>query len=823
MNIRWNAWRSASGKLCRSTSHPVPPIPHSGECAGLAETPGLHCPEGDPASRGEAPEASEKIAGLAASRRIPELDGLRGLAIALVLATHWFNSPLRVNPHNPLAFLRAATNLSWSGVELFFVLSGFLIGGILMDARGSENYFRVFYVRRICRIVPVYFIFLALWALGYRFLFPLHAPILEGYFANPMPWYSYVTFTSNFWMARANVFGAGALGITWSLCVEEQFYLTLPFVVRFVRPRHLLYVLGIAAVAAPVFRIAGLILYPHSRLALYVLLPARMDALLLGVSIAYLLRRQDASRFFRDHRRWLWGLLAVLTLGLGVLTIKPFITGIPMVTAGYDWISLFYATMLALVLVDPRSWLGRAMRCSWLMSLGTIAYAVYLIHETVYALCMAFLRGHGAELSNLADLAVTLLALALVIGVAKLSWRFFEKPLVGLGHRFQYRNSDGKGVEAATVTAAAAPVPGGQTAIALLGARDNPVDGVEDYCGCLSKALARSGLQMRILRVPWDQLGWLGGVMWLRREARSWRGRWVFVQYTALNWSRHGFSLPVLVIFAILKVRGARCAVVFHDASPYGGKRLVDHVRTLCQTFVMRSLYRNAELAVATIAPGNMAWLSGRHKKIVCIPVGANLPDRNLHSMGALPNDNRKKTVAVFSVTGGRLGAQELDYVACAVGRAAEHVPNLRLIALGRNSAEAGGPLRRLLSGLGVEIEVFGLLSPEAIIQTLAAADVLLFVRAGGLSSRRGSAIAGIVCGVPVVGFSSCETGPPITEAGVLLAPEGDRDALAKALTRALSDDALRADLRKRNLEVRDRYFSWDAISETYLRAMKPS
>ncbi len=315
----------------------MPPIPHSGECAGLAETRGLDCPEGDQASRGGAPEASEKIAGLAASRRIPELDGLRGLAIALVLATHWFNSPLRVNPHNPLAFLRAATNLSWSGVELFFVLSGFLIGGILMDARGSENYFRVFYVRRLCRIVPVYFIFLALWALCTAFsLFPLHAPILGGFIRQS----NAVVFLCDVHVQLLD--GAGQCiwrGGAWNYIVaviEEQFYLTLPFVCQICSAP--------TPVACPGHRRGGGAgisnrrvdpLSPFSFGALRI--AARADGRsLLGVSIAYLLRRQDASRFFRDHRRWLWGLLAVLTLGLGVLTIKPFITGIPMVTAGYD-------------------------------------------------------------------------------------------------------------------------------------------------------------------------------------------------------------------------------------------------------------------------------------------------------------------------------------------------------------------------------------------------------------------------------------------------------------------------------------------------------
>ncbi len=414
-------------------------VPNS-QKAGLTAASEAASPQNILGRSREVPRASQHVANPADSRRIPELDGLRGLAIALVLVTHWFNGPLQVSPHNPLAWLRAATNLSWSGVELFFVLSGFLIGGILMDARDSENYFQVFYIRRLCRILPVYFVFLMLWALCYHLLGTPHREVVEGYFASPLPWYSYVTFTSNFWMACSNVFGAGALGITWSLCVEEQFYLTLPLVIRFVG-RRLPYILLGAAVAAPLLRIAWLIRYPSSRLALYVLLPARMDSLLLGVLVAYLLRRRQTAIFLRDHRRWVWWLWVILLGALGALTTKPFIMATPMVTVGYDCLSLFYATTLTLVLIDPRSWLGKMMRRNWLMSLGTIAYAVYLIHETVYALCMAFLRGHSAELSNLGDLAVTLLALALVIGIAKISWRFFERPFVALGHTFRYRKS----------------------------------------------------------------------------------------------------------------------------------------------------------------------------------------------------------------------------------------------------------------------------------------------------------------------------------------------------------------------------------------------
>jgi glycosyltransferase involved in cell wall biosynthesis len=114
---------------------------------------------------------------------------------------------------------------------------------------------------------------------------------------------------------------------------------------------------------------------------------------------------------------------------------------------------------------------------------------------------------------------------------------------------------------------------------------------------------------------------------------------------------------------------------------------------------------------------------------------------------------------------------------------------------------------------------VHGVLTADEIERRLCEADALLFVR-GGISSRRGSALAGIACGLPVVAYDGSETGLPITEAGVILAREGDRDALASNLTRVLSDDLLRNDLRKRSLEAREKYFSWDVIARKFLRVL---
>ncbi|HUK30805.1 MAG TPA: acyltransferase [Candidatus Acidoferrum sp.] len=372
------------------------------------------------------------------AKRIPELDGLRGIAISLVIILHYFTAALTVYRPHPLAYLQIATRLSWSGVDLFFVLSGFLIGGILLDARGSANYFKVFYLRRFCRIFPIFFVFLALIGLCYWFIYPFHRFLMDWLFAAPMPWYSYPTFTQNFWMAKWNYLGPASLSITWSLAVEEQFYLTLPALIRFVRSSLLPYVLGAGILSAPLLRIALIIWRPQAQTALYVLLPCRMDALLLGVFAAYLFRKPGFAQSMYAHRKLLWSLFAILAAGLVYFTSTSGNTSVPMASIGYDWLALFYLTALVLALVHTQSWLARMLRWRWLMSLGTIAYGAYLFHYVIYGLCMAYLRGEGSVLGNFPDVAVTLFALALTIFFTALSWRFFEKRVVRWGHKYSY-------------------------------------------------------------------------------------------------------------------------------------------------------------------------------------------------------------------------------------------------------------------------------------------------------------------------------------------------------------------------------------------------
>ncbi len=205
------------------------------------------------------------------SGRIPELDGLRGIAIGMVLLYHYFFFHAPKVPGSFAAYAQVPLRLGWSGVDLFFVLSGFLIGGILLDARGSSNYFKVFYKRRFFRIVPLYAACLAaafaLYTLSHVGVANRFAWMYDG----KLPWASYSLFLQNFWMARFNTAGAFPMAVTWSLAIEEQFYLTLPMLVRFLSRRQLVTALLVGIFVAPVFRITLYLSWPEYSGACYIL------------------------------------------------------------------------------------------------------------------------------------------------------------------------------------------------------------------------------------------------------------------------------------------------------------------------------------------------------------------------------------------------------------------------------------------------------------------------------------------------------------------------------------------------------------------------
>ena len=348
--------------------------------------------------------------------------------------------------------------------------------------------------------------------------------------------------------------------------------------------------------------------------------------------------------------------------------------------------------------------------------------------------------------------------------------------------------------------------------VALVGRRDEPTDGVADYCAWLGGAIGRCGYEFETFRVDWLERGWRAALADLQEKVAAWHGGWVLLQFTTLAWSRRGFPLRTPRIFDALGESGVHCGVVFHDFEPLGGSRWIDHARHYCQLRVFTSLYEHAERAIFTVPMEKILWLPEQRKKAVFIPVGANCPEP---PPGAWVDTHGARTIAVYGVTGGTRTLPEVADISFAIKRTSRAVGRLHVIVFGRGSREAESALRKEFAGADVEVETLGLLSPDDVSRTLVRADVMLFVR-GQISSRRGSAIAGIACGLPVVCYAGSDTGWPITEAGILPVPLGDREALSGALEKVLSDTALRNALCQRSRRAQEQYFSWRAIAARY-------
>jgi len=348
--------------------------------------------------------------------------------------------------------------------------------------------------------------------------------------------------------------------------------------------------------------------------------------------------------------------------------------------------------------------------------------------------------------------------------------------------------------------------------ILLLGRRDEPTDGVLDYCQYLRDAALARGFSFEIAQVHWAEKGWRKALAELREAASAWRNCWVLLQYTTLAWSRRGFPLRTPRVLDVIRQCGARPGVVFHDFGPFPGSGIVGTAREYCHLRVLRQLYARSEMAIFTVLLNKVLWLPQHREKSTFIPVGANCPEA---ASTAGDESSKIKTVAVYGMSEGQRLLAEVADIGAALKQASQSAGPIRLLLFGRGSQEAEPALRSELAGAEVEIESLGLLSPEQVSQTLARADVLLSIR-GQVSTRRGNAIAGIACGLPVVCYSGPETGWPITDAGILAVPLGDRKALAGAMENLLLDESLRRTLAERSRQAYEKYFSWAAIVERF-------
>jgi len=351
-------------------------------------------------------------------KHIAELDGIRGLAIGLVLIYHFVSASL-----GPL---RRVAESGWVGVDLFFVLSGFLITRILLSSRGAPHYFRNFYARRALRVWPLYYVILAFAFVGTRAL-----PVRMHVGASLLPFY--LTFTQN--IVGTVGFGPWAVAHTWSLAIEEQFYLVWPWVVFLLPRRSFLFVSGSCwvltlAVKALLIRLG----VPAMKADYFTFV--RMDGLCAGALLASMVRRFPASDVLRVAKPLTGWTLALCVACFALKQRAPALV----ILTNHFQLSLAFAGFVAISFTGAGG-AGpvRLLRSTPLVWLGQRSYGLYVWHFLVQRQ-MVRLLDHvpGLWRGGTWDLIRVGALVALSCGAASLSWVVVERPFLRLKDRLDH-------------------------------------------------------------------------------------------------------------------------------------------------------------------------------------------------------------------------------------------------------------------------------------------------------------------------------------------------------------------------------------------------
>ena len=370
----------------------------------------------------------------ARAAHIPALDGVRGIAILMVLFEH-FTPKYYATNSLPLRFIEQLAHSCWMGVDLFFVLSGFLITGILLRARSSPRYFISFYGRRALRIFPIYYLVLVL-----VFLSPWLVTQSNDVkrMLSLWPWYWF--YATNYLIALRGSFQpldsrTLGLGHFWSLAVEEHFYLLWPTIVWICSERTLARVcLAIMATAFALRCWAAWV--GHDLIYLYVTTHCRMDSLAVGALLAVLVRQREPRILLRRYK-WVALSAGAATVIISALQQRGLQTALTIVE--YSIVALAFAAFICLSLCGGR--VSRMVSSRPLRFFGIYSYGIYIYHglfatkltETFSIKKMSFNTGH----LWLGILPHYVLCIGIPLVVAILSYHLIEMHFLKLKRFFQ--------------------------------------------------------------------------------------------------------------------------------------------------------------------------------------------------------------------------------------------------------------------------------------------------------------------------------------------------------------------------------------------------
>ena len=404
-----------------------------------------------PAWRGATRHIADPIRAQALPRpggpRIGALDGLRGVAILLVLVDHLARA-LAPGLNGPAAARLA--RCGWVGVDLFFVLSGFLITGILFDTRQAPGYFRNFYARRVLRIFPLYYgvVFATLVLIPWLFahpglghLLPHGGARLARSFEALRPhqlwlWLYGSNFTQSFRSIQWQM-----LGHFWSLGVEEHFYLAWPLVVYFVAKRDRLIGTCAGVAAGSLIVRVLLVQWASAHLDVYFFTPCRLDALAIGALAALAARGPGGLAELVTPAK-----IGAIGCGGSILSLvllrHDFSHEDAIVqSVGFTLVALFFASVLVLAVAAPAgSTSGRFFAHPVLRFFGKYSYGIYVFHYLVLLVATPQSLAAATGSARLGAVAYGALVLGLSTAVAWLSWHLYEKQFLKWNRRFGYES-----------------------------------------------------------------------------------------------------------------------------------------------------------------------------------------------------------------------------------------------------------------------------------------------------------------------------------------------------------------------------------------------
>jgi peptidoglycan/LPS O-acetylase OafA/YrhL len=344
---------------------------------------------------------------------IPQFDGLRGLSILAVFIAH--SEFVRALPH--AGFLEYGR----LGVDLFFVLSGFLITGILLDSRENPHYFRNFYARRVLRIWPLYYLLL----MAIFLVLPLFVSSTRGTARHTWPFF--VLYIQNLFVHLPTPFG---LEPTWSLAIEEQFYITWPLLVALLRKRTLALVLLCTVAVSLSLRIIG---YEFGASLKFVhnFTFCRLDAIAFGSLSAIWLRSKGCTLELWNRRA-----RQFMALGLVGVFAARLLFGQQSTVLSYTLIAICFTSFLGVSLTSEcqTSLLGTFLTTRALRYVGKISYGLYLLHMPIFLLVGNYARQRmlSSHFPATINILITLLQFGVAFAAAATSWRFFETPILRL-------------------------------------------------------------------------------------------------------------------------------------------------------------------------------------------------------------------------------------------------------------------------------------------------------------------------------------------------------------------------------------------------------